>query len=53
MAQWDRGTPLHHDKIVTMGEVENGAGALVQHIRIETIGLEQRHVALDAQADFA
>ena len=31
-----------------MGEIENGTGALIQHVRIEAFRAQQRHVALQA-----
>ena len=33
-----------------MGEIENGAGALIEHVGVEALGPEQRDIPLDAVA---
>ena len=31
-----------------MGEIENGAGALIEHVGVEALGPEQRDIPLEA-----
>ena len=38
---------LQHDQIVGMGKVQNGAGALVKHVRVEALRAEQGDVSLE------
>jgi hypothetical protein len=40
-----------HDEIVRMRQIEDGSGALVQHVGVEALRAQQRHIALEPVLD--